>query len=294
MKKLSILLLILGITIPVFSQGSRVLERYPRDQRYALNILPELGGWKYAGTGTITVDSASIDSTSFYFDYSDFDSSVYRTNIQLLASLTGGAAANYQPLYGYYKLINYAGTASADSFWINDMISEWWSNSKVYVISLPPAPAPAKGIKCFIVNTGIATITASVEIWTGEAGMFSNSFETYSMADTINSDTTSGVFPVINLNGLHSIIVTLDSINCDSDSIKFEIRPAWTYTGAPANTPWIELDSLKWRDWTDGYTRLESIDGYLPPCPFIEWQVYSGAVAGDTVGVTIQYGGYRK
>jgi len=298
MKTLAIFLLILTIALCAFPQSGKNLQSPPKmDATSSLNVLSATTGQKYATTETVSIATGAIGSFIYYFNWLDFDSSFHRTNVQLHCKFTGGAAANYQPLYFYYKLINYAGTALADSFYINDMISEWWTNSAVYTISLPPINFPAQGIQVFCINTGAATISWVSDIYTSHDAGFSQAFERYSMQDTIRGDTISGTFAVQNLSGLLSIDVTLDSLdkNVTIDSFKFEIRPAWEYSGSSDDTPWITLDSLNWRAMLDGYQRIESITGYLSPCPFIDWRAFlgTGTSTGDTADVTIKQGGYR-
>ena len=295
MKKLISLLLILVFSFCAYAQQNT--ESPPkRDISSSMNLLSEISGWKYATTQTVTVASANVNSFTYYFEWSDWDSTYHRTNVQLFCKFTGGAAANYQPLYFYYKLITYAGTALADSFYINDMVSEWWTNSVYYSISLPPLNFPAIGIEVYCINTGAASVVWISDVFTSQRPDFSGGFEQYSIADTLQGDTISGVFAIINLDGLHSIDVSVDSLGVTADdSFKFEIRPAWLYTGSSTNTAWIQLDSLNWRTGVGGIHRIESLTGYLPPCPFVEWRAFSGITDhADTLGVTTKFGGYRR
>jgi hypothetical protein len=294
MKKALFLFLIL-IPFTLSAQMNLDLNRNMRVAEKALTIITEQTGWRVYNT-TMTIDSMDTNSFIQYWDYSDFDTNrtYYRAKqVVIYITLTGGASANYQPIYFYYNPVNYAGIALSENIPIKDMISEWWSNSTPYRIFIGEDLAPGQGIKISAINSGIATVTFSIQIYAGEGYDITREWETFSARDTLNgSDTLSFVFPAINIGGHHSIKIIPYTIAGTADSLLMRVLPMWNWQTTSGY--WGEIpDSLNWYDWTSGTTYIPSVTDLVQPCPFIQFKVIH-AGDEDTIDVQFEFGGYRK
>ena len=284
------LAIMLFVAISALAQTNIEAFGSSRDSKSSMNAIAHESVRWY--NYTFTLDSADTNSFDHLYDYSDFDSSRYRYE-QIVLYLTP-VGSNGAPVYWYYKPLNAAGVVVNRSTWIADELTYGWSSGSCYALEVGKDILPGSGIRIFAINTGIEDLTFTVELWAGQGVEWGNRWVQYTRADTLYGDTISFTLPIINSSGSQSFWVTTDSIKvCDQDSLVVELKPMIDWQTA-SDYSWITLDSMTFVTWSEGSTFGHTLLDYFMPCPFFEMRLYSGYTVGDTLGITVISGGYKK
>jgi len=276
-----------------YAQGSGLNLDYPlRSERSSLQVIKEISGFRYLGTYTVSIDSAGTNTITCNFPNSTWDSTYYRN--QTIVCYITPTGTSPEPIFFYYNPITYNSTVLTENVWVRDEISENWTTATgLYKVFIGNNLLPGTGIEITCINTGIASVSLSCEIYGGIGDIGQGDWDVFTRIDTLNgSDTVSFVFPMMNSGGMEMFYFMPDSINCVKDSLSVQIKPMIDYTTESAFSP-ITLDSLININWTDGVTYMHTLTDYLMPCPFVKIN-FIKVGAADTLGIVCKKGGYRK